>query len=121
MPANSSILGVLLSGVWLLYFYGANLTAVPWFGPFSFDSSELPIVTIYAMYIPIFIMMMIKEQSLNFFRRFLMPSLAVCACIFMVVAAYYAHGKAVGYYLIIFTVVMAIGIIINYKPKQADL
>lgn len=121
MPANSSILGVLLSGVWLLYFYGANLTAVPWFGPFSFDSSELPIVTIYAMYIPIFIMMMVKEQSLNFFRRFLMPSLAVCACIFMVVAAYYAHGKAVGYYLIIFTVVMAIGIIINYKPKQADL
>ncbi|EHQ90910.1 APC family permease [Desulfosporosinus youngiae] len=121
MPANSSILGVLLSGVWLLYFYGANLTAVPWFGPFSFDSSELPIVTIYAMYIPIFIMMMIKEQSLNFFRRFLMPSLAVCACIFMVVAAYYAHGKAVGYYLIIFTVIMAIGIIINYKPKQAGL
>ena len=115
MPANSSILGVLLSAVWLLYFFGANLTPVPWFGPFSFDSSELPIVTIYAMYIPIFIMIMVKEQSLSFFKRFLMPSLAVFACIFMVIAAFYAHGLAVVFYLIIFSVIMAIGIIVKDK------
>ena len=115
MPTNSSILGVLLCGVWLLYFFGANLVAVPWFGPFSFDSSELPIVTLYAMYIPIFTMMMVKEKSLNFFKRFLMPSLAVCACIFMVVAACYAHGKAVGFYLVIFFAIMAIGMIYSKK------
>ncbi|HZK55119.1 MAG TPA: amino acid permease [Desulfosporosinus sp.] len=117
MPTNSSILGLLLSGTWLLYFFGANLTSVPWFGPFSFDSSELPIVTIYAMYIPIFIMMMAKEKSLNFFKRFLMPSLAICACVFMVIAACYAHGKAVFFYLIIFSVIMAIGVIINSNKK----
>lgn len=117
MPTNSAILGVLLSGVWLLYFYGANLTPVPWFGPFSFDSSELPIVTLYAMYIPIFIMIMVKEKSLNFFKRFLMPSLAICACVFMVIAAYYAHRMAVNYYLVIFTVIMAIGMIINYRKS----
>lgn len=117
MPTNSSVLGLLLSGAWLLYFFGANLTPVPWFGQFSFDSSELPIVTIYAMYIPIFIMMMAKEQSLNFFKRFLMPSLAVCACVFMVIAAYYAHGKAVLYYLIIYCVIMGIGMMINSKKE----
>ena len=117
MPTNSSIIGLLLSGAWLLYFFGANLTKVPWFGPFSFDSSELPIVTIYAMYIPIFIMMMVKEKSLNFFKRFLMPSLALCACVFMVIAACYAHGKAVIFYLIIFGVIMAIGMMINSKNK----
>lgn len=111
MPANAAILGVLLSGIWLLYFYGANLTPVSWFGPFSFDSSELPIVTIYAMYIPIFIMMMKKERSLSTFKRFIMPSLAICTCIFMVIAAYYAHGQAVFYYLIIFAAVMAVGMI----------
>jgi APA family basic amino acid/polyamine antiporter len=110
-------LGLLLSSAWLLYFFGSNLTPVPWFGPFSFDSSELPIVTIYAMYIPIFIMMMAKEQSLNFFKRFLMPSLAICACVFMVIAACYAHGKEVFFYLIIFSVIMAIGMIINSKKK----
>jgi basic amino acid/polyamine antiporter, APA family len=120
MPTNSSILGVLLSGVWLLYFFGANLTPVPWFGPFSFDSSELPIVTIYAMYIPIFIMMMVKEQSLSFFKRFLMPFLAICACVFMVTAAFYAHGKAVLFYLIIFSIIMAVGMIINTKKATLD-
>jgi APA family basic amino acid/polyamine antiporter len=117
MPTNSSILGLLVAGWWLLYFYGANLTA-SWFGPFSFDSSELPIVTIYAMYIPIFIMMMKKEQTLGFFRRILMPTLAICTCIFMVIAAFYAHGKAVWFYMIIFGVVMAIGLTINAKNKQ---
>ena len=35
MPTNSSILGMLLCGVWLLFFYGANLTN-PWFGFFCF-------------------------------------------------------------------------------------
>lgn len=115
MPTNSSIVGVLLCGVWLLYFFGANLVPVPWFGPFSFDSSELPIVTLYAMYIPIFAMMMVKEKSLSFVKRFLMPSLAVCACIFMVVAACYAHGKAVIFYLVIFFATMAIGMMYSKK------
>ncbi|MGE5508022.1 MAG: APC family permease [Chitinophagales bacterium] len=109
MPTNSSVMGLLLCGAWLLYFYGANLAPTPWFGPFSFDSSELPIVTLYAMYIPIFVVMMAKEKSLSFFRRFFMPALAVFACVFMVVAAFYAHGKAVGFYLVIFAVVMALG------------
>jgi len=115
MPTNSSSIGLMLCGVWLLYFFGANLTKVPWFGPFSFDSSELPIVTIYAMYIPIFIAMMAKEKSLNFFKRYLMPALASCACIFMIVAACYAHGKAVIFYLILFCLIMVIGMLINSR------
>jgi hypothetical protein len=31
----------------------------------------------------------------------------------MMIAAYYAHGQAVFYYLIIFTVIMAVGLIIR--------
>jgi len=113
MPVNSSIIGLFLAGAWLLYFFGANLVPVSWFGPFSFDSSELPIVTIYAMYIPIFVMMMIKEQDLGTFKRYIMPFLAICACVFMVIAAFYSHGMAVVYYLAIFIVVMAIGLVLN--------
>ena len=117
MPTNSAIMGVLLSGAWLLYFFGANLVPTPWFGPFSFDSSELPIITLYAMYIPIFIMMMVKEKTLSCFKRFVMPALAICACLFMVVAACYAHGKTVGFYLVIFSVIMAIGLVIDARSK----
>ncbi|MGH4052016.1 MAG: APC family permease [Clostridium sp.] len=116
MPTNSSILGLLLCGIWLLYFYGANLTN--WFGFFRFDSSELPIVTIYALYIPIFIMMMKKEKDLNTFKRFVMPIVSLAGCVFMIIAACFSHGMAVVAYLIIFTIVMAIGtLFLNNKSK----
>jgi len=73
MPVNACVMGLGLAALWLLYFYGANLVKVPWFGWFSFDSSELPIVTIYAMYIPIFVQMMRKEKDLGSIRRYVMP------------------------------------------------
>ncbi|AZV57358.1 APC family permease [Clostridium sp. AWRP] len=108
MPTNSSVFGLLLCGIWLLYFYGANLTK-PWFGFFSFDSSELPIVTIYALYIPIFIMMMKKEKDLNPFKRFIAPIISLAGCVFMIIAACFSHKMEVAAYLIVFAVVMIFG------------
>ena len=108
MPSNSAILSLGLDGFWLLYFYGANLTA-PWFGSFSFDSSELPIVTLYGMYIPMFIMFIRKSNELSGFKRYVMPVLGLCGCVFMVYAAFAAYGKTVLFYLIVFAVIMAIG------------
>lgn len=131
MTTNSAIWGLFVCAIWLVYFYGANLTS-GWFGVFNFDSSELPIVTIYAMYIPIFIAWMIKEKELSTFKRFVLPSASIVACAFMVFAAIYAHGitpflaaKAadkfsfpVLFYLILFAVIMVIGgIFKNYKEK----
>lgn len=124
MTTNSSIWGLFVCGLWLVYFYGANL--VPeggWFGPFTFDSSELPIVTLYALYVPMFILWMKREKELGFVKRFLLPSLSILACIFMMFAAVYAHGvapylaaKAEGkfslpvlFYLILFAAIMLIG------------
>lgn len=117
MPVNSAILGLLLCGIWLFYFYGANLTT-NWFGFFSFDSSELPIVTIYALYIPIFIMFMTKGKDLNFFNRILMPCLSLAGCVFMIIAAWFAHGMAVVAFLIVFFVVMTFGAILLKRSKQ---
>ncbi len=131
MTTNSSIWGLLVCCLWMVYFYGANLTA-GWFGLFNFDSSELPIVTIYGMYIPIFIMWMVKEKELGAFKRFILPVLAILACIFMVFAAVYAHGitpflaaKEAGkfsfpvlFYLVIYAVVMIIGGVIYKKNKK---
>jgi APA family basic amino acid/polyamine antiporter len=130
MVTNSAIWGLFVCSFWLVYFYGANLTD-GWFGPFNFDSSELPNVTIYAMYIPIFLIWMVKEKQLGFAKRFLLPILATLSCCFMVFAAVYAHGitpyraaKANGefsfpvlFYLIIFAVIMGIGFVLR-KPKK---
>lgn len=117
MPGNSSIIGLLLCAFWLMYFYGANLSDPLWFGVFCFDTSELPIVTLYGGYIPIFLMMMKKETDLSSFKRFVMPVLSVLGCVFMVVAAIFAHGWAVFYYLIIFAVIMLIGV--AFRSKNA--
>lgn len=117
MPVNSGVIGVLLVAGWLLYFYGANLTE-GWFGPFCFDSSELPVITIYAMYIPIFLMIMKKEKDWGAFNRFIMPALSICGCLIMVIAAIFAHRMAVVFYLIVFAVGMLIGVYCDKTKKN---
>ncbi len=133
MTTNSSIWGLFVCGLWLIYFYGANLTN-GWFGVFNFDSSELPIVTIYAMYIPIFISWMKKEKEMGVFSRFVLPVISIIACLFMVFAAVYAHGitpyitaKADGtfsfpvlFYLIIFAIVMILGAVFHKKQNKTE-
>lgn len=132
MTSNAAVWGLFGSAVWLLYFYGANLTE-GWFGKFNFDSSELPIVTIYAMYIPIFIAWIIKEKNLGVFKRFILPIASVCVCVFMVFAAVYAHGIRpsraaqqagtgfsfpVLFYFIVFAVIMVLGELVRKPPKN---
>lgn len=131
MTSNSAIWGLFVCAFWFLFFYGANLTEKGWFGLFNFDSSELPIVTVYAMYIPMMIMWMKKEKDLGVMKRFILPALAIFACGFMVFAACYAHGYSpyiaaqaegtfkcpVIFYLIVFAVIMIAGAF--FKGKKA--
>ena len=133
MTNNSAIWGLFVCGFWFLFFYGANLTEKGWFGLFNFDSSELPIVTVYAMYIPMMIMWMKKEKDLGVMKRFILPSLSIFACGFMVFAACFAHGYTpyitaqadgkfscpVIFYLIVFIVIMIAGAFFkNGKAKK---
>ena len=132
MPMNAGAVSLLFCGLWFFYFYGANLTA-PIFGAFSFDSSELPILTIYAMYIPIFFMFIKKEGKADIFKNTVMPILGIAASIFMMFVAIYAHGidkylaaeKAgefafpVLFYLIVFAVIMVVGWFL-YRGKKSD-
>lgn len=90
MPVNSAFLGAFLSIIWLVYYFGANLST-NWFGVFCFDSSELVIVAVYVFYIPIFLKMY-KDTTQNFFRRIIVPTLAIFSCIFVIGCAVYAHG-----------------------------
>lgn len=132
MTSNSAIWGLFVCGFWFLFFYGANLTEKGWFGLFNFDSSELPIVTVYAMYIPMMIMWMKKEKDLSVMKRFVLPALAIIACGFMVFAACYAHGytpymnaQAEGsfkcpvlFYLVVYIVVMVVGAFFKGKKSK---
>ena len=101
------------------------------FGVFNFDSSELPVITVYGLYIPIFIGFIKKQKGMSFRKRFILPILSIIASVFIIFASIYAHGIRpylaslengkfsfpVLFYLIIFAVIMLCGFIL----KQADL
>ncbi|MBQ5743101.1 MAG: amino acid permease [Clostridia bacterium] len=130
MPTNSTLVGMLVCSAWLFYFYGANLRD-SLFGYFTFDSSEIPIVTVYALYVPIFVMFILRYGKENIFRNIVMPILAILGSGFMVFATVYAHGITpyqaaaakgtfsfpVLFYLIVFAVIMAFGMIF-YRSKN---
>ena len=116
MPTNSTVIGLLVTGLWLVYFYGANLAPTGWFGPFCFDSSELPIITLYLLYIPIFLKLM-SLQNLSGFKRYVAPALAILCSLFMCFACIYTYKIKVVFYLIVFVVIMALGAV--FKGKKA--
>lgn len=117
MPNNSAVFALLVTAVWFLYFYLSNL-ACTWTGAFVFDSTELPIITIYLMYLPILVQWMRKEKEQNVVRRFVLPALAMCGSVFMVVACIFSHGMACFWYLIVFAAVMALGLAVDSSRKK---
>ena len=104
MPNNSAALGLLLCGAWFVYFMGGQFFG--WFGAYAFDSSEIPIVTVYPLYIPILVAFMIKERGMHPFKRFVLPSLSIIGALTMVAASVFRHGIENLYYLVIFAVIM---------------
>ena len=113
---NSSVIGLLACAAWGVYFYLSNLAGT-WSGIFVFDPTEIPIVTIYAMYLPIFISWMKKEKDQTPMRRFVLPILAFTGSAFMVFACILSHKMACVWYLIVFAVIMAVGALFMNKKK----
>ena len=113
MPHNSSIISLLIVGGWLVYWVGG--VQLGWAGSYAFDASELPIITIYLMYLPMLIQWMRKEKDQNVLRRFIMPGLTICGCIFMVIASVFSHGMGVVWYLIVFAMIILVGLLLNKK------
>ncbi len=141
MPTNAAVFGLLVTAFWLFYFFAANLgglftatydaatasdfikligtldaeagvISVNWFG---FDSSEIPIITVYAMYLPIFFKMFTFKEF-GVFKRIVMPALAIIGSLFMVFATVYSHKWGVAFYIIVYTVIMLVG---KYFRKKA--
>lgn len=117
MPANSSVFGLLICAAWLLYFYCASFSNFSnKLGMFAFDPTELPIVTIYPFYIPIFIKMMMNKEFKGA-KRFIAPALSVLGSIFMVIASIKAHASEIPGYLIIFAIIMLFGVLCIKKKE----
>ncbi len=115
MPIASFVSGLVFSVVWLLFLFGAQISDTPLFSTFSFDSSEMPVVTVYALYIPIFFMFIMKSRKEGNMINLLVPAAGVCACLFIMVCAIIAHGRDVVDYLFAFSAIMLAGEIFRKK------
>lgn len=113
MPSNASMIGLAFNAFWLFYFFMANLTDLAGLqgvaGWFMFDSTELPLICVYAFYIPVYIMLIVKGKEFGAFKRVIMPILAIGGAALFIYAAIAAHGiKNLGF-LIVALVIMIIG------------
>lgn len=115
MPMASSVCGLFFAAFWFFYFYASQLMG--WFGKYGFDASELPIITLYAFYIPIYFAFMKSSKKLGVIKRFVFPILAALGSLFMVYAAAASHSGVV-YYLIVFAIFMLIGRLVDRKNKK---
>ena len=124
MPLVSSIVGIGLIGFWLFQFSTLcmqgplvyNGTHNPeWL--LAWEADEIIIVTMYILYVPIFLSMIIKEKELNVFKRFVLPILAIICSIFMSYCAYVAYGIQTVYYLVTFVIIQGIGMYF-YRDKH---
>ena len=107
MPNNAAAAGLRVCALWCGYFYfGTLLNAL---GPFRFDSSELPIITLYAMYLPIYLRFMIICRDETPFRRFVIPALAFAGGVFMVVAGVLSYQMDTLWYLLVFALFLLLG------------
>jgi len=118
-PTNSSIIGLLLCTLWYFYwqfcFIQGGELGIP--ALINWEPDELPIITLYASYIPIFLCTMRKETSFGTLRRYIMPALAICACLFMVYCAVAAYGIQCVYYLIVSFAIMLVGVFFMKEKK----
>ncbi len=119
MAPSSATFGLLMCIIWMVFFYCSQFSSFGQsLGIFAFDPTELPIVTSYFLYIPIFFMMLFKLKGVNGFKRFIAPIIAITGCIFMMVATIYSHQRFVIGYLIIFIIINAIGMIFAKEKKE---
>lgn len=121
---KSSLIGLILGGFWYAWvtilwmrgpdFFGGVHNCM-WIG---WEPDEISIINLYAMYIPMFVALMVKGTDLKFGKRYLLPSLGLLCCLFMVYCCWEGKGyQQVLGYLIFFAVVMFIGWLIK-NPKK---
>ena len=105
----SGLVGFLISLIWLGFWYLSFEGIIP---SFSFD--ELSIAILYISYIAIYIHIMRKYHDLCFFKRFVIPILAIMCAIFLSVASILEAGFI--FFLIL--VVTILGIMVLFYKKD---
>ena len=122
MPIKASLVTLAIVFMWTIqweFCFWPSVTGgtplLPEF--FCFENDELPIITLYGFYIPIFIRMTVINKDLNPVKRFVFPILSIIAALFMIYSAVSAYKIQTIYYLTVFAVFMLVGFAF-YRDKD---
>ncbi len=99
IPVFSCMTGLFLSILWLIIYFHTQLSEGAFFSLLAFDSSELPVVTAYITYIPIFFMYMKECRKKNLYGKCILSGAGICACLFMAYSAIIAHKEEIFSYV----------------------
>ncbi|MBQ3023537.1 MAG: APC family permease [Clostridia bacterium] len=110
-PTHAYSIGFIISLLWLVYLIGHQENVL---ARFRFDSTELPVVTIYALYIPIFLGFAKSEKNL---KTTILCAGGICASLFAVLCGILAHTEEIVNYVTMLSSIMIFGSLF-YKSKQ---
>ena len=127
MPLKSCIACLGICAFWFLqwqvFFWEGPLVMNKTENPawlLGWEADEIVIITLYAFYIPIFIMTMIKEKDFGFVKRIVLPLLGIAASVFMAYCCVVSYGELVLSYLVVFALFMLAGVAFYYvKPGRS--
>ena len=122
---KSAIMGMMTGGFWyawtvMIWMGGPEMFgAVHNFEWIAWEPDEIGIICLYVMYIPMMIGLMVKAKDAGFVRRFLLPALGLCCCLFFAYAIWTGYGwkKCIGF-LIFFLIVEFIGYLFKDGGKK---
>jgi len=116
MPVRAALITFIIAAVWMLQWeFGLMRGKLP--AIIGWENDELPIITLYALYIPIFLNMMIKSKDMHPVKRFVFPAISIGACLFMIFSAFYSYKEQAFYYLFVFAIIMLVGLMF-YRDKK---
>ena len=70
------------------------------------------------MYLPMLIQWIRKEKDQNLLCRFILPILAICGSVFMILASIFSHRMGCVWYLIVFSAMMCIGGLVDRSKRK---
>jgi APA family basic amino acid/polyamine antiporter len=123
MPATSAAISLIFCGL-MMFLIFANAQDYPyhvrWFGEVSIGITSLTPITLMSFYIPIFVNVMRKETSWNFFNRFVMPSLAIAGAGLLIYMVFDTNHVGALWYLAGFAVIMGLGAVFLVTNRKQE-
>lgn len=120
MPSASFAAGFIFSCIRLLLSFEAGIFSSGILSRFNFEGSELPVVTIYAMYIPIFFFALKKEVAQKNYKKVLTFVLSIVSCLFVIGCSLIAVPQSAVNYLFTFVSVMLGGFVFFTSKEQTN-